>query len=277
MKQKDNKNLSCQYASFCLFSGQPLTNDRGYHSEESIISDIKHPVLTIVSSEQTNGVGILIIPGGGYRRLVHGKEGLSVAKYLASKGYSAFVLSYRMPVPVLGGNYALSDANRALEFIKEWSSRNTVSLKSLGVIGFSAGGHVASGLVSHNYHHRNFIRPDFLALLYPVISMSANIAHRGCRDKLIGSDGNEDDFSIELNIPSEMPPVFIIHATDDDDVCVEHSLRLADVLLRKKISVDIHLYEKGGHGFGLSDKTKLPVKGWKELFLNWLSFHNFNS
>ncbi len=265
-----------RYVSYDILSGEEIKLDNQYLSEESIISDVKKPIITVVSSEQISGSCILIIPGGGYRRIVYGREGISVAKYLVSAGYTTFILSYRLPESINGGYYVLNDANSALKFIKEWSVRNAIQLKSLGVIGFSAGGHVASWLVSNNYSYNDCIRPDYLALLYPVVSMNKDIAHTGCRRRLIIDESNENIYSVELNIPGEMPPVFIVHSTDDNDVSVEHSLRLTNALLKIKSSVDVHFFEKGGHGFGMSDKTGLPVKSWTVLFLNWLASHSFH-
>lgn len=106
--------------------------------------------------------------------------------------------------------------------------------------------------------------------------MKKDIAHTGCRGRLIIDESNENIYSVQLNIPGEMPPVFIVHSTDDNDVSVEHSLRLTNALLEIKSSVDVHFFEKGGYGFGISDTTGLPIKSWTVLFLNWLAFHSFN-
>ncbi|EPX8206966.1 hypothetical protein ACW2P0_004837, partial [Escherichia coli] len=118
-----------RYVSYDILSGEEIKLDNQYLSEESIISDVKKPIITVVSSEQISGSCILIIPGGGYRRIVYGREGISVAKYLVSAGYTTFILSYRLPESINGGYYVLNDANSALKFIKEWSVRNTIQLK----------------------------------------------------------------------------------------------------------------------------------------------------
>ncbi|WP_312332348.1 alpha/beta hydrolase [Sphingobacterium sp.] len=222
-------------------------------------------------------IAVLVIPGGGYSHIAMDHEGHAVAKELVKNGYSAFVLQYRLPSPNIMRNKSigpLQDAQRAVQLIRTLHPE----LRKVGVIGFSAGGHLASTLITQfkkdyiaNSTHVS-LRPDFAGLIYPVISMNNDITHRGSRINLIGENPSEDlvrSFSSELQVSPEVCPVFFVHAKDDMAVPIENSYRMIAALDKAKVPNKLYVFEQGGHGFGLINKTS--DKLWFEAFLSWLA------
>lgn len=223
---------------------------------------------------------VIICPGGGYWVSAIQHEGSDVAKKFAEKGIAAFVLKYRIPesrimiTPEIG---PLQDAQQAIKVVRENAGQWNIDPNRLGILGFSAGGHVASSAGVHfnspqieNAGHVN-LRPDFMMLIYPVVSFQDSIVHQGSREKLLGKTPSKekiDYFSSELQITKETPPTFLVHAKDDEAVVVENSTRFYNGLKKYKIPTEIFLFEKGGHGFGLdnpSDKRK-----WFDEGLKWM-------
>ncbi len=222
-------------------------------------------------------IAVLVIPGGGYSHIAMDHEGHAVAKELVKNGYSAFVLQYRLPSPNIMRNKSigpLQDAQRAVQLIRTLHPE----LRKVGVIGFSAGGHLASTLITQfkkdyiaNSTHVS-LRADFAGLIYPVISMNNDITHRGSRINLIGENPSEDlvrSFSSELQVSPEVCPVFFVHAKDDMAVPIENSYRMIAALDKAKVPNKLYVFEQGGHGFGLINKTS--DKLWFEAFLSWLA------
>lgn len=222
-------------------------------------------------------IAVLVIPGGGYSHIAMDHEGHAVAKELVKNGYSAFVLQYRLPSPNIMRNKSigpLQDAQRAVQLIRTLHPE----LRKVGVIGFSAGGHLASTLITQfkkdyiaNSTHVS-LRPDFAGLIYPVISMNNDITHRGSRINLIGENPSEDlvrSFSSELQVSPEVCPVFFVHAKDDMAVPIENSYRMIAALDKAKVPNKLYVFEQGGHGFGLINKTS--DKLWFDAFLSWLA------
>ncbi|VBB43695.1 Putative xylanase (modular protein) [uncultured Paludibacter sp.] len=210
---------------------------------------------------------ILILPGGGYGGLAIEYEGALVAKYLNSIGVSAFVLYYRMPFH--HSEVPLKDAKTAMEMIRSNAKKWSVDAKKVGVIGFSAGGHLASTLATHS-DKKN--RPDFVALIYPVISFQSEFNPGGTRNNLLGENPSKEQinyFSNELHISKKTPPTFLVHAIDDKVVEVEHSKAFADALQQKGIKHKLILYSKGGHGFGMKNQ-RLDADFWYVSFKKWL-------
>lgn len=218
---------------------------------------------------------VLVIPGGGYSHVAINHEGHEIAKAFNEEGYSAFVLYYRLPkdaymdVRKIG---PLQDAQRGMQYIKEHYDFDRV-----GVIGFSAGGHLASSLSNHfddvKIRNENAINlaPDFSVLIYPVISMDDEITHKGSKNNLIGEEpGNEDlmYFSLEKQVSSKTPPTFLVHAEDDKAVPVANAIRYKEALDSIGIMNDIFIYKTGGHGFGLHNKT--DARKWSEAMFSWL-------
>ena len=218
---------------------------------------------------------ILVIPGGGYSHVAINHEGHEIAKAFNEQGYSAFVLYYRLPkdeymkVRKIG---PLQDAQRGMQFIREQYDFDRV-----GVIGFSAGGHLAASLSNHyddvKIENKNAIdlAPDFSVLVYPVISMEDEITHQGSKKNLIGAQPEVADllyYSLEKQVSDQTPPTFLIHAEDDKGVPIANSLRYKEALDKAGVANEIFIYPTGGHGFGLHNK--LDARKWAEVMFTWL-------
>ncbi|WNM17733.1 alpha/beta hydrolase [Flavobacterium capsici] len=246
-------------------------------------SNVSVPTLTIYFPEKANGTSILIFPGGGYEHLSMCKEGEKVAKWLNSLGITAFVLKYRLPSDKIMKDKSigpLQDAQEAIRIIR----RNALEWKinKIGVIGFSAGGHLAASLstrFNENFYSTSDTassRPDFSLLIYPVISMKNEITHKRSQANLLGNKPSKKEietFSVELSVTNETPNTFIVHATDDKSVPVENSINYYLALKKNNVPAEIHLYEKGGHGFGLGVKD--TSKFWTDACINWLKSLNY--
>lgn len=227
-----------------------------------------------------NNIAVLVIPGGGYAHIAMDHEGHAVAKELVRNGYSAYVLQYRLPSPNIMRDKSigpLQDAQRAIQLIRV----SNPQFKKVGVIGFSAGGHLASTLVTKfkkeyisNTSHVS-LRPDFAGLIYPVISMQNDVTHKGSKINLIGENPSEELvqlFSSDLQVSPEVCPVFFVHAKDDTSVPIENSYRMMAALDKVHVPNTIYVFEQGGHGFGLINKTS--EKKWFDAFLSWMSTLN---
>lgn len=224
----------------------------------------------------------LIIPGGGYTHIAMDHEGHQVAKRLADQGYCAFVLKYRLPSAKQQTDKRIApiqDAQRALTLIKQQIMNIPLVGAKVGVLGFSAGGHLASTLSTHfdtDYHQSGLatqqIRPDFSVLVYPVITMEEGVTHNGSKEKLIGPQCTPEDsirFSNEHNVNSHTPPTFLIHAQDDKTVPIENSYRYQQKLNQYNISNSLFSYAIGGHGFGMHNKQE--PREWFDSMLDWLN------
>lgn len=246
--------------------------------------NIKIPTITAYVPKNPNGVGILVIPGGGYERVVLDKEAEELSPWLNGEGVTYFVLRYRLPkndhenkevVP-------LQDAQRAMRVIRNYSEEWGLNQEKIGVMGFSAGGHVASSL-ANKYDEKVYkntdkideisARPDFQILGYPVITMTEPYAHKGSRKYLLGKNPSielVEKFSVEKNVHEKTPIAFIMHATDDKSVPVENSLKYYQSLREKKVPVEFHLYQDGGHGYSIRGTTGKSVANWTDVVMNWL-------
>lgn len=244
---------------------------------------ITRPRMAIFRPRLSNGAGVMITPGGGYHHVVIDKEGYEIGRWLAARGYTVFVLFYRLPGEgwAAGPDVALSDAQRAMRLIRHKAIDYGVDPRRVGAMGFSAGGHVCADLATR-FGARVYqaideadtlsARPYLAAPIYPVISMRRDIAHAGSRELLIGADAGPDlerAHSPDENVPDNAPPCFLVHAEDDDVVPVENSVRFQEALRAHGIPVEMHLFANGGHGFGLRKAFGKPVGIWPELFANW--------
>jgi len=239
------------------------------------------------TAEKTTGAAVLIFPGGGYGGLAFDYEGVDIAKWLSKNGIAGIVLKYRLPSDLIMKDKSvgpLQDAQEAMRIIRRNASAWKIDTRKIGVMGFSAGGHLASTLSTHYaekvYELKDTIsaRPDFSLLIYPVISFDASITHMGSRINLIGNNPSDDvirHFSNELMITEKTPPAFIIHASDDKAVPVKNSLVYFEGLVKYNIPAEIHVFQKGGHGFGLAI-NRGTESAWPDLCLNWLR-KNFNT
>ena len=226
--------------------------------------------------EKFTGTAVVIIPGGGYSVVVYQGEGISTAKELAKNGIAAFVLKYRLPDDSTMNDKKigpLQDVQQAIKVVRENSTQWGVDIKKVGIMGFSAGGHLASTGATHfekplieNSINTN-LRPDFQILVYPVISMQDNLTHAGSRQQLLGSNPDQvviDLFSNELQVDENTPPAYITHAADDKVVDVDNSINYFEQLRKHGVSVEMHIYPKGGHGFVFG------MKDWMEPLFGWM-------
>lgn len=232
--------------------------------------DIDKPTLTIFLpiKGQANGTGIIVCPGGGYAHLATNHEGRQVANWLNSLGVAAFVLTYR-----LGPRYhhpvELGDAQRAIRMVREHAGEYGVAPDRVGIMGFSAGGHLASTAATH---FGEGDRPDFAILGYPVISMSSPYAHKGSVQSLLGDKPDPklaENLSNELQVTAQTPPTFIFHTTEDKTVPVENSVLFYLALRKAGVPAEMHIFERGPHGVGLALNNPVLAM-WPELLANWL-------
>jgi acetyl esterase/lipase len=248
-----------------------------------IISKITRPTLTafLPPKEKSNGAAVLICPGGGYSIVAAGHEGYDVAKRLNEFGVTAFVLKYRLPDDSTMVNKEigpLQDAQRAMKIIREDAATWNIDVHRVGVMGFSAGGHLASTVLTHfnkpvtENKNNTSLRPDFGVLIYPVISFTNDsIANIDTRNHLLGEKPTKEkeiEYSAELQVNAQTPPTLLVHAEDDDVVHVENSISFYEALKKFNIPSELIVYPKGGHGFGLNIKTTRD--DWMERLKNWM-------
>ncbi|MFN5440102.1 MAG: alpha/beta hydrolase [Bacteroidota bacterium] len=222
---------------------------------------------------------VIICPGGGYRILASEHEGTDVAKYFNSIGIHALVLKYRIPSDDHQPDKKiapLQDAQRAVQLVREHAKDWKVDPDKVGIMGFSAGGHLASSLAVHyddikiKENNKISVRPDFQILGYPVISFS-KFSHVGSRKNLLGKDSTEsmmNYFSNEMHVNSNTPIAFLVHAKDDKVVPIENSFIYVDALKSNGVEAELFVYETGGHGFGMINKTS--SESWINAMKSWL-------
>ncbi len=244
------------------------------------------PTITpyLASKEKATGAAIVVLPGGGYSHLSEIKEGSDVAKWLNTLGISAFVVKYRLGMRYHQPNQLL-DAARALRTVRSRAKEWNVDAARIGILGFSAGGHLASTLGTHfdtgkadakDEIDRVSSRPDLMILLYPVITMG-EFAHQGSKLNLLGENPTPDlvkQYSNELQVTKETPPTFIAHSVADSVVPIENSLLFAEALRKVRVPFELHLYEQGPHGFGLAP-TNPVLASWTDRCADWLGLHGF--
>lgn len=252
------------------------------NGEISGVSKVSQPTLTVFLADSaiSNGTAIIICPGGGYGNLAINHEGYAIAKWFNSMGVSAFVLKYRLPSELIMTDKSvgpLQDAQEAIRIVRRNSVKWKIDTNKIGIIGFSAGGHLASTLSTHyseNIYDANdkiTARPDFSILIYPVISMQDGITHKGSQNNLLGSNPNVvsvNHFSNEKQVNANTPKTFLIHSSDDKVVPVENSINYYLALIQNKVPVEMHIYENGGHGFGLGREGTSAT--WPKACEKWL-------
>ncbi|HEY5589461.1 MAG TPA: alpha/beta hydrolase [Paludibacter sp.] len=218
--------------------------------------------------EKASGAAVLICPGGGYSGVSVVKEGEEIAKWFNDLGVTAFVLYYRMPNG--HSKIPLEDAQTALKIIKNSAQKWNLDKNKIGIMGFSAGGHLASTVGTH--FKSTLQRPDFMILAYPVVTMNKDSTHMGSRVNLIGKNPTEKMvklYSNELQVTKNTPPTFIVHAIDDKTVPIFNSKQLLKALKDKGVPAELHTFEVGGHGFGMRTRG-IPVDYWPDLLKEWL-------
>jgi dienelactone hydrolase len=238
------------------------------------ISKVQVPQLEVYlpNKRGASGQAVIICPGGGYARLAYDWEGTDIAKLFNAHGIAAFVLKYRLPDSISSTSpdqVPLMDAKQAISIVRARAAEWNINPNKIGIMGFSAGGHLAATLSTH---FDQSTRPDFSILIYPVISMEKSIAHMGSRTNLIGAkptDAIIKLYSNELHITPKTPPTFILHATDDNAVPVENSLTYYQALKKNGVPAEMHIYPTGGHGFALA-LGKGSLEKWPTLLFDWM-------
>jgi len=271
--------------SFALYGDAAIPNSKPGPDEETgadkgWIQKVSRPTIQVYlpAKVKATGASVVILPGGGYAGLTYDFEGIQQANYFVDHGVAAFVVKYRIPsdqTMIDKSIGPLQDAQQAMRFVRQHIAEWNLDSKRIGVIGFSAGGHLASTLATHfdkayvdNPDHIN-MRPDFLIVVYPVISMDLKISHTDSRRALLGnspSDENVRLFSNELQVNKDTPPTLILHAADDRLVDVDNSVLFFEALRHAGVPVEAHLFEKGQHGLFL-----MPRDRWQGIIMDWLT------
>lgn len=247
-----------------------------------VVKNIHNPNITVFQPEQPNGTAVVICPGGGYQIIASGLEGYPIAEKLNKAGITAFVLKYRLPTTAdadFKHPVPLSDALRAIQWVRYHAAEYEIDPKRIGIMGFSAGGHLAA-CAGTLYAKYNFgadeiskvsSRPDFMCLCYPVISTNKEFAHGCVRSPLQTgcTEEQELEMSCEKNVNAQTPPTFLVHALDDSGVLPRNSIVMQEALKEHGVAVELKLCDQGGHGFGLgrngTDSTR-----WSDDFIKWL-------
>lgn len=264
------------------------TDEKEVHKRNGIlrISKVQQPAIAVYLPAQSNATGqaMLIFPGGGYGILAYDWEGTDIAKFLNGKGIAGIVVKYRLPSSTSQKekyNVPLIDAQRAMRTVRNNCVKWNLEPNKIGIMGFSAGGHLASTLGTH-FNEKVYepidevdtqsARPDFMALIYPVVTFTQTTKHSGSERALLGENASkemQEHFSNELQVTSETPPTLLVHAIDDKGVPVENSLLFFQALKNKDVPATMHIYPKGGHGFSLARENK-HLRGWTERMFEWM-------
>ena len=247
----------------------------------------RDPRLVVFRSARPNGAAVMLIPGGGYERVVLDKEGYETSRWLAERGYTCFVLFYRLPGDgwAAGGDAPLQDAQRAIRLVRSRAAEMGFSADRVAIMGFSAGGHLASNLTVRfdvpTYAPVDAVdqlpaKPNLSALIYPVVTLDPAFAHGGSRRRLLARVNTPEralELSPEKQAREGLSPVFLLHAADDKTVPVENSLAMFAALKAKGVPAEMHVFEAGGHGFGLRFVAGKPVAAWPDLFQAFAKRH----
>jgi acetyl esterase/lipase len=249
----------------------------------AFLQNVSRPELRVFHPKHSNGLALLVIPGGAYWFVSSANEGVDLAQRMTASGVTVFVLTYRLPGEGWRNrsNVPLQDAQRAVRVIRANAARFGIDAEKLCSIGFSAGGHLAATLATQHAEHvydqidaadEVSARPFATGLIYPVITMDKAWTHEKSRNLLLGespSNAEVEHRSAERHVDAETPPVFILHAFDDDAVPVENSLRFMDAMRAAKRPVEAHLLQEGGHAFGVGFPNTVSAH-WVPLFSTWM-------
>jgi acetyl esterase/lipase len=275
-----------------LWPGLPPLQKVSDQQEKSVqegivrISNVQIPSIEVYlpTKQIATGEAVVIFPGGGYGILAYDWEGTDFAKWLNAQGIAGIVVKYRLPISTSltdAKEVPLLDAQRAIRLVRQHAAAWHINPSKVGIMGFSAGGHLAATLSTSFAHQlpleRDAIdtlsaRPDFSILVYPVISFQNAPTHGGSRKNLIGDPAIPElvqRFSNELQVTANTPPTFLVHAQDDKAVPLENSLLYYQALHAKGVKASLHIYPTGGHGFAFG-LGKGAVEGWREVLLAWV-------
>lgn len=252
-------------------NGAPNSNSMAGEQEnleEGRVANVTHPSITVYRPSQPNGTAIIMCPGGGYARLAMNHEGHDMASWFTTQGITYIVLKYRMP----NGHHEvpLSDAEQAIRLVRSHATEWNINPNRIGIMGASAGGHLAASLAS--LYSSNDTRPDFQILLYPVISMVPGITHAGSRKNLIGEEPTrilEERYTLERQVSPHSPQAFIALSGDDRAVLPINGIGYYLALCEQKIPASLHVYPTGGHGWGFRDNFTYK-RQWTDELEKWL-------
>lgn len=262
--------------SIAIKSGEILGEGGGIKS----VRNVSIPSMSVYLPDKnlSNGSAVIIFPGGGYYLEAYEIEGIQIAEALVKYGVAAFVVKYRLPTDSTMVDKAigpLQDAQEAIKVVRERAGLWRIDSNKIGIMGFSAGGHLASTAGTHFERaiipnkENTSLRPDFMILVYPVISMTNRLGHTGSRNLLLGdhpSDSLINFFSGEKNVTHNTPPAFLIHAEDDKGVDPDNSIEFFEALRRNEVPAELVIIPKGGHGFA----ANVPPEKWMPPMLNWM-------
>ncbi|MEO9474441.1 MAG: alpha/beta hydrolase [Cyclobacteriaceae bacterium] len=264
-----------------LYEGQVPNSKETSVSEEikvsnaTRISNVTDPTIEVYLPSRGNSIrkAVVICPGGGYKILAYDKEGTDIAKWLNGYGIAGIVLKYRLPENhsnIEPHKSPLMDAQQAMKLARSNAEQWSYDTDKIGIMGFSAGGHLASTLGTH---FDDQSRPDFMILMYPVVTMKKDYTHMGSRNNLLGQNPSDDLvelYSNELQVTENTPPTFIVHSEDDGAVPVENSLQLYQALRDNKVPTEMHLFPYGGHGYSLA-LGKGHLSKWNQMLIDWIN------
>jgi acetyl esterase/lipase len=267
-------------------NSKPAPADYKENSNKDWAYKVTQPVLLpyLADKAKATGTAIVICPGGGYGGLSMDNEGTSIAKAFNEIGVTAFILKYRLPSDEIMVDKTigpLQDAQAAIQMVRSHAAEWGINPAKIGIIGFSAGGHLASTAETHfnkvliSNKNNISVRPDFAVLMYPVITFGDK-THQGSKDALIGKNPSQelvDLYSNEKQVTADTPPTFIVMAEDDGTVPVENATLFYNAMIKAKVKGELHIYQAGGHGFGINNKTS-PEK-WFDWCKSWMKNNGF--
>ena len=251
---------------------------------DRIVTGITRPNLTAFVPDKPNGTAVIVAPGGAYARIVLDKEAAEMARWLNPYGVTVLLMQYRLPAEghVNGKDVPLQDAQRALRFVRQHAKEWNLDASKIGFLGASAAGHMGASLGAQfdkkvyelkDDTDKLSARPDFLMLLYPVVSMDDKITHLESRDNLLGKTPSAQlikEYSADLNVKPDSPRTFIVLAEDDPAVSPQNGVNYHNALKKAGVPTVLYSFKEGGHGFGIRDARQLPVSNWPNLAADWL-------